>query len=170
MVGSKVCLSRPHDAYELDAFKLNLTRTEADIRIAMLTAKLKLLGEPPHTLWTGTRPLSLPPNLSAPGAAEGLCCLSGGYESGVSILRRHRRGRLDIRQAASRGSGEYRRGAGLIIRELANNQPVMVAEGQVPPDELASDTLEEFGNGLLTIFRVSTIPLTASEVKRPREM
>ena len=39
-----------HDAYELDAFKLNLTRTEADIRIAMLTAKLKLLGEPPHTL------------------------------------------------------------------------------------------------------------------------
>jgi hypothetical protein len=39
-----------HDAYELDAFKLSLTRTEADIRIAMLTAKLKLLGEPPHTL------------------------------------------------------------------------------------------------------------------------
>ncbi|MGB8446618.1 MAG: hypothetical protein WCE32_19805, partial [Pseudolabrys sp.] len=38
------------DAYELDAFKLNLTGTEADIRIAMLTAKLKLLGEPPHTL------------------------------------------------------------------------------------------------------------------------
>ena len=31
------------DAYELDAFKPNLTRTEADIRIAMLTAKLKLL-------------------------------------------------------------------------------------------------------------------------------
>ena len=38
------------DAYELDAFKPNLTRTEADIRIAMLNAKLKLLGEPPHTL------------------------------------------------------------------------------------------------------------------------
>jgi hypothetical protein len=37
-------------AYELDAFKPNLTRTEADIRIAMLTAKLKLLDEPPHTL------------------------------------------------------------------------------------------------------------------------
>ena len=38
------------DAYELDAFKPNLTRVEADIRITMLTAKLKLLGEPPHTL------------------------------------------------------------------------------------------------------------------------
>ena len=38
------------DAYELDAFKSNLTRTEAEIRIAMLTAKLKLLGGPPHTL------------------------------------------------------------------------------------------------------------------------
>ena len=37
-------------AYELDAFKPNLTRAEADKRIAMLTAKLKLLGEPPHTL------------------------------------------------------------------------------------------------------------------------
>jgi Protein of unknown function (DUF3072) len=37
-------------AYELDAFKTNLTRAEADKRIAMLTAKLKLLGEPPHTL------------------------------------------------------------------------------------------------------------------------
>ena len=37
-------------AYELDAFKPNLTRTEAEKRIAMLTAKLKLLDEPPHTL------------------------------------------------------------------------------------------------------------------------
>jgi hypothetical protein len=37
-------------AYELDAFQPNLTRAEADQRIAMLTAKLKLVGEPPHTL------------------------------------------------------------------------------------------------------------------------
>jgi len=37
-------------AYEPDAFKPNLTRTEADKRIAMLTAKLKLLDQPPHTL------------------------------------------------------------------------------------------------------------------------
>jgi len=37
-------------AYELDAFKLNLTRAEADLRIAALASKLKLLGEPPHTL------------------------------------------------------------------------------------------------------------------------
>ena len=37
-------------ACELDAFKPNLTRAEADVRIAMLTTKLKLLGEPPHTL------------------------------------------------------------------------------------------------------------------------
>jgi hypothetical protein len=37
-------------AYELDAFKPNLTRAEADQRIATLTAKLKLLDEPPHTL------------------------------------------------------------------------------------------------------------------------
>ena len=37
-------------AYELGAFKPNVTRAEADIRIAMLKAKLKLLGGPPHTL------------------------------------------------------------------------------------------------------------------------
>jgi len=37
-------------AYELDAFKPNLTRTEAEIQIATLTAKLKLLDEPPYTL------------------------------------------------------------------------------------------------------------------------
>jgi hypothetical protein len=37
-------------AYELDAFRPNLTRIEADTRIAMLTAKLKLLDAPPHTL------------------------------------------------------------------------------------------------------------------------
>ncbi len=38
------------DAYELDAFQSNLTRAEADKRIAMLKAKLKLMDEPPHTL------------------------------------------------------------------------------------------------------------------------
>jgi hypothetical protein len=38
------------DAYKLDALKRNLTRAEADLRIAALTAKLKLLDEPPHTL------------------------------------------------------------------------------------------------------------------------
>jgi hypothetical protein len=37
-------------AYELDAFQPYLTRAEANLRIAMLTAKLKLLDGPPHTL------------------------------------------------------------------------------------------------------------------------
>jgi len=37
-------------AYELDAFKPNLTRAEADRRIAALSAKLKLLDGPPHIL------------------------------------------------------------------------------------------------------------------------
>jgi hypothetical protein len=38
------------DAYEPDAFKLNLTHAEAQRRISMLSAKLPLLDEPPHTL------------------------------------------------------------------------------------------------------------------------
>jgi Protein of unknown function (DUF3072) len=37
-------------AYELETFQSNLTRAEADLRIAMLTAKLKRLDGPPHTL------------------------------------------------------------------------------------------------------------------------
>jgi hypothetical protein len=37
-------------AYELDAFKPNLTSAEADRRIAALNAKLILLDGPPHTL------------------------------------------------------------------------------------------------------------------------
>jgi hypothetical protein len=37
-------------AYELEAFQPNLTRAEADLRIAMLTAKLKLLDGPPAAL------------------------------------------------------------------------------------------------------------------------
>ena len=37
-------------AYELETFQPNLTRAEADLRIAMLTAKLKLIDGPPHTL------------------------------------------------------------------------------------------------------------------------
>jgi len=37
-------------AYEHEAFQSHLTRTEADLRIAALTAKLKLLDGPPHTL------------------------------------------------------------------------------------------------------------------------
>ena len=38
------------DAYEPEAFKRDLTRMEAERRIAMLQAKLKLLDGPPHTL------------------------------------------------------------------------------------------------------------------------
>jgi hypothetical protein len=38
------------DAYEPDAFKEVLSQAEAERRIAMLSAKLKLLDTPPHTL------------------------------------------------------------------------------------------------------------------------
>ena len=37
-------------AYELDAFQPNLTRAEADLRISILAAELKLLDGPPHAL------------------------------------------------------------------------------------------------------------------------
>ncbi len=36
------------DALEPDAYKPQVTRGEAERRIAMLRAKIKLMGEPPH--------------------------------------------------------------------------------------------------------------------------
>jgi hypothetical protein len=36
------------DAYEPDAFRPHLTRTEAERRIAALQAKLRLMDDPPH--------------------------------------------------------------------------------------------------------------------------
>ena len=38
------------EAYEPEAFRPHLTRVQAQSRIAALTAKLKLLDGPPHTL------------------------------------------------------------------------------------------------------------------------
>jgi hypothetical protein len=37
------------DAYEPEAFSPNLTKAEAERRIVVLQAKLKLMSEPPHT-------------------------------------------------------------------------------------------------------------------------
>ncbi len=38
------------DGYELEAYRPHLTSAEAQRRIAMLTAKLKLMDGPPHPL------------------------------------------------------------------------------------------------------------------------
>jgi len=38
-----------HDAYDFEAYGPHLTRNEAERRILVLRAKLKLQGEPPHT-------------------------------------------------------------------------------------------------------------------------
>lgn len=38
-----------HEAYDFEAFSPQLTRAEAERRIVVLQAKLKLQGEPPHT-------------------------------------------------------------------------------------------------------------------------
>ena len=74
----------------------------------------------------------------------------------MSIFCRHGDGRLDFGQTTSTSSGQYRRGRGLLVRELANDQEIMVAEGQVPPDELAAYALEEFRNGLLIMRDVTS--------------
>ena len=49
-IAARLFDARQATAARRSAAKL-LTRGEADLRIALLTAKLKLLDEPPHTLW-----------------------------------------------------------------------------------------------------------------------
>src|SRR6516225_5359238 len=106
--------------------------------------------------------------LTASGTPEGLCRLSSGFEGGESIFSCHGDSRLNVRQAASPRCSQHRRSCGFLIGELANNQPIIVAERQVPTDEFASNTFEEFGNRFLTIFwsrqhaldRVRSVPTT----------
>jgi Protein of unknown function (DUF3072) len=50
MEQAKLLKQLAQETYEPQAFKPNLTQAEAARRIATLRAKLKLLGEPPHTL------------------------------------------------------------------------------------------------------------------------
>ena len=52
MTGEQEALLRrlAHEAYDLEAFGEHLTQSEAARRIATLQAKLRLQGEPPHTL------------------------------------------------------------------------------------------------------------------------
>jgi hypothetical protein len=38
-----------YEAYEPDAFRPELTKEDAEQRIVVLQAKLKLMSEPPHT-------------------------------------------------------------------------------------------------------------------------
>src|SRR5262249_22214051 len=71
------------------------------------------------------------------------------------IFRCHSDGRLDVRQAASTSRSQDSRSRCLLVREFTNGQPIMVPECQVPPDELTSYALEEFGNGFLAIFWLS---------------
>ncbi|MGC2642020.1 MAG: hypothetical protein WA406_09980 [Pseudolabrys sp.] len=37
------------DAYEPEAYSAHLTKAEAELRIEVLRAKMKLISEPPHT-------------------------------------------------------------------------------------------------------------------------
>src|SRR6516165_8354043 len=71
-------------------------------------------------------------NLRPPGAAELLCQLSGGSEGGDGIFGRHGDGRLDVSQAAARSRRKDRGGSGLLVGEFANDEPIMLAEGQIP--------------------------------------
>src|SRR5215471_11685308 len=76
--------------------------------------------------------------LRASSTPEILRGLSSRLKGGLGFFRCHCDGRLDLGQTASRSSSQYRRGRSLLIRELGNDQKIMVPEGQIPSDEFAS--------------------------------
>src|SRR6516162_8285602 len=92
------------------------------------------------------------PSLRTPGAPKILRCLCGSLERCVSILCAHSDSRFDVRQTTAAGGRQDRGSRRFLVREFTNRHPIMVAEGQVPPDEPTSNTLEEFSNRFLTIF------------------
>src|SRR6516164_7450582 len=86
------------------------------------------------------------PSLRTPGAPKVLRCLCGSLEHCVSILCGHSDSRFDVRQTTAAGGSQDRGSRRFLVREFTNRHPIIVAEGQVPPDEPTSNTLEEFGN------------------------
>src|SRR6516165_2364286 len=92
------------------------------------------------------------PSLRTPGAPKILRCLCGSLERCVSIRCAHSDSRFDVRQTAAASGSQDRGSRRFLVREFTNRHPIMVAEGQVPPDEPTSNTLEEFSNRFLTIF------------------
>src|SRR5262249_351639 len=92
------------------------------------------------------------PSLRTPGAPKVLRCLCGSLERCVSILCAHSDSRFDVRQTTAAGGSQDRGSRRFLVREFTNRHPIMAAEGQVPPDEPTSNTLEEFSNRFLTIF------------------
>jgi hypothetical protein len=110
------------------------------------------------------------PKLGVSSAPEALRRFSSSFEGGCSILGCHGDGRLDVRETTPRCSGQHRSGCRFVVREFTNDQPIMGAEGQIPADELTADALEESRNGSSRFSGLAIMPLTASVVKRPREM
>jgi hypothetical protein len=77
---------------------------------------------------------------------------SGTFKGRRSILGGHGNSRFYVGKTAACGSGKDRRSRGPLIRELADDQPVVAAEGQVPAYESTADTLVEVGNHFLAIL------------------
>jgi hypothetical protein len=109
------------------------------------------------------------PKLGVSSAPEALRRLSGSFEGGCSIPR------LSMATVVRRGgdstaSASTRSGSRFVVREFTNDQPIMGAEGQIPADELAPTLLERAETASSQFSGLAIMPLTASVVKRPREM
>ena len=123
-----------------------------------------------HSGWVALE-LKSRPNLRAPGAAEALRRFSSGFEGGVSILRRHRDGRLDFRQTASRRSGQYPQRR----RLFSSGNSAMTSQSWWPkvksqPMSLPPTLSKSLATASSRFFGLASMPLTASTLlPQPRQ-
>ena len=104
------------------------------------------------------------------GAPEASCRFSGSFEGRRSVFGSHGQRRLNVGQTAAGGSSQYSRGRRFLVREFADDQPVMTAERQVPAYEFAATALEQIATDSSRFSGLASMPLTASVVNLPREM
>src|SRR6266566_1988061 len=97
-----------------------------------------------------------------PGAPEGLCRLSGRFEGGECIFSCHSNSCLNVRQTAAPRRSQHRRSCGLFVRELTNDQPVVVTKCQIPRDKPPSYPLKSLATASSRFSGLASMPLTAS--------
>ena len=81
---------------------------------------------------------------------EASCRFSGSFEGRRSVFGSHGQRRLNVGQTAASSSAKHSRGRRSLVREFADDQPVMPTERQVPAYEFAAAALEEIGDGLFS--------------------
>src|SRR5262245_34798269 len=98
-------------------------RSNSDVQLAaqqIMSAKPRRKGAQHESRApVGTQPLRVP------GASETLGCFPSGGKCIGGLLRRHGDGRLNVGETSARCRGKHSRCCCSLVRELANDQPIV---------------------------------------------